>query len=121
MARILVIDDDELVLATIEAILQEQGYEITTAINGGTVVELVQSLDPALVITDILMPGTEGIETIQLVKRAFPELPILAISGASGRYADYLNVAMKLGAAMTLNKPFTRDELCKAVAFCISE
>ena len=69
-----------------------------------------------LVITDLIMPEKEGIETINELRLDFPDIKIIAISGGGNIGADnYLSLAKNLGADMTLSKPFTRDDLTKAV------
>ena len=69
---------------------------------------------PGLVITDLVMPGMEGIETILQLSRERPEVPVLAISGAEPA-SVYLRAATALGAARSLSKPFTVDQLLMAV------
>lgn len=117
MARILLIDDDNLVRMAISAVLEGAGHEVVQAPNGrvGTAAYARSAFD--LVITDILMPEQEGIETIRILRHANPSVKILAISGG-GRIGsqDFLLLAEMLGAAATLKKPFDPDELTARVA-----
>ncbi|MGH6930428.1 MAG: response regulator, partial [Dongiaceae bacterium] len=79
--RLLVIDDDELVRATLVDMLQTAGFEVITAGNGRIGLELLETTSVAAIITDILMPEQEGLETIREARRRYPSIRILAISG----------------------------------------
>lgn len=115
--RVLVIDDDELVLATLVDALRTAGFEVATAANGRIGVDLLETTSVAAVVTDILMPEQEGLETIREIRRRHPRLGILAISGggASGIDTQLLRFARKLGADRALPKPFSASELVSAV------
>jgi DNA-binding NtrC family response regulator len=122
MAKIiLVIDDDAVVRTTIEQILEDAGYEVVTARNGlhGTVA--FHRTQPDLVITDIIMPEQDGIQTITEIRAAKPDAKIIAISGG-GRIgnADFLAMARTLGAIDVIPKPFDSDELLTVVANCLA-
>ncbi len=112
MARIVLIDDDEDVRRTLVRMLETAGHEVHEAADGSSGLELCLEVDPQLVITDILMPEKEGIETIMTLKRDRPALKIIAISGG-GRSGgmDFLDMARSLGADEVLQKPFRRAEL----------
>ena len=112
MARIVLIDDDEDVRRTLVRMLETPGHEVHEAADGSSGLELCLEVDPQLVITDILMPEKEGIETIMTLKRDRPALKIIAISGG-GRSGgmDFLDMARSLGADEVLQKPFRRAEL----------
>jgi DNA-binding NtrC family response regulator len=114
--RILVIDDDQAVRFTLEAILTSAGYEVMLADTGISGMRLYRTAPPDLVITDIIMPDQEGIETIIEIRRKDPGAKIIAISGG-GRYANghFLELAMGLGANAALAKPFDLDELLAVV------
>lgn len=120
MARILVIDDDAMVRATIRDILESQGYSVEEAENGRAGLAKMRKNRADLVVTDIIMPEMEGVEAMLAVREEFPGVKVIAISGG-GRTAnyDFLGVAGKLGANKTLQKPFTRDELLRAVCACL--
>lgn len=116
--HILVIEDDMAVRQTICENLRESGYEITEAADGDEGLKMLSSSEkkPMLVITDIIMPHKEGIETIIAIRKLFPEIKLLAISGGGRtRNMDFLEAAQKLGANMTMPKPIDIDELEKAV------
>lgn len=116
MALILIIDDDATVRATVRKILERAGHEVRDAGDGDRGLTIFREEDVDLVITDIIMPEKEGIETIQELRETDPDLPILAISGG-GRAdpSEPLTDARLLGADETLAKPFDVDELRKTV------
>jgi DNA-binding NarL/FixJ family response regulator len=122
MARILVIDDEELVRLTLRQTLENQDHEVVEAINGSAALKLQRS-DPAdLVITDLLMPEKEGIETIRELKQEFPAVKIIAISGGGPvGNTTYLAMSERFGAEATLLKPFEPADLVKAVERLLAE
>ena len=115
--RILVLDDENEILEMITKMLNEEGYDVITAVNGIEGLKLLnRESNIDLVISDIIMPEKEGIETMREIKRDFPYIKILAISGGGGGGAqDYLNLAKGLGADLALKKPFVKQELLDAV------
>lgn len=116
MARILVIDDEELVRFTLKKALEKAGHEVVEAANGNDGIEVYKQSPVDLVITDIIMPQKEGVETIVELRRDHPDVKIIAISGG-GRTGttDYLELAKEFGARHVLKKPFGRQELLDAV------
>jgi DNA-binding response OmpR family regulator len=117
MARILIIDDDDQVRKMLRLTLNAAGFDVVEAQDGKIAMKLFhQDLTVDLVITDLIMPEKEGIETIIELRRDFPKVPIIAISGG-GRIDpnDYLLLAKKLGAQITLEKPFSRKDIINAV------
>jgi DNA-binding NtrC family response regulator len=116
-ASILLIDDDGSVLATMDAILSSMGYRIVTASDGAVGLRLFRGEPFDLVITDVIMPGTEGIETIREMRCLRPEAKIIAMSGGGlmGRN-DVLRLASRIGAVETLAKPFEAHQLEELVA-----
>jgi CheY-like chemotaxis protein len=115
--KVLVIEDDEAVQKFICKILVSAGHSVVAAGNGKEgLAEIKNNNDVSIVITDLLMPEKEGIETITDIKKLWPHVKILAISG--GGIIDpefYLRNASALGADLTLKKPFTRPELLSAI------
>ena len=105
MAKILVIDDDPQLRRLLGRVLTATGHAVHEAKNGREGIDMFNLTLPALVITDLVMPDTEGIETIRELRRAAPALPILAISGGSN-HPLYLRAATELGATAALAKPF---------------
>lgn len=112
--RILVVDDEQSVGELIKILLTRDGYEVATAENGREGLKQVDILHPDLVITDITMPDMEGIELITILRKQHDDLPIVAMSGnVVGR--SFLKVTEVLGAAATLHKPFSTQELVDVV------
>lgn len=116
MARVLVIDDEELARFTIREILETAGFEVDEAENGRVGIEKQQATPFDLIITDIIMPEKEGVETIIDLKQDFPDLKIIAISGGGRtRNLDFLKLSERFGAGKILSKPFTEGQLLDAV------
>jgi two-component system, chemotaxis family, chemotaxis protein CheY len=122
MAKILVIDDDTIVRNTIVQLLEEDdSYRVLSAEDGVRGMALFRSEQPDLVITDIIMPEQEGIQTITEMRKARPDAKIIAISGG-GRIGntDFLKIAQVLGAMAVIPKPFDLDELMMTVRDCLA-
>ena len=114
--KILIIDDDELVRMTCNNILKKAGYEPITASNGVSGLEKFRKEKPDLVITDILMPDKEGLETITEIRAIRADAKIIAISGGgSTQNMSFLQLAKKLGANGVLKKPVRPETLLSAV------
>ena len=116
MAKILIIDDDDKFRTMLRQLLERNGHEIKEASGGKEGIKLYRENPTDLIITDLIMPGKDGIETIQEFKKDFPDIKIIAISGG-GRLGpqDYLHIAKMLGAQKTLTKPIELPELLKAI------
>lgn len=117
MADIVLIDDDESLRLVMKKILEGDGHTVRDATDGSRGVELVEEFEPDLVITDLIMPEKEGIETIMELRAAFPGVRILAVSG--GGAADPigpLSDAEAFGADGSLPKPFSVDDFTAAVS-----
>ena len=106
--KILVIDDDLLLLRTISRMLAADGHEVLTASEGTRAMTIFHRDNPDLVITDIVMPGQEGLETILTLRRDDTPLKIIAMSGSD---AELLDVARLIGADAVIEKPFRAEEL----------
>lgn len=115
MPRILLIDDDVNLRTMTTMALENAGHQVIEAADGKQGIRLFHEHQPELVITDLIMPDQEGIETIAQLRRAHPGLPIIAISGGLTRSALYLEIATKVGAQCTLAKPFAMAELLGAI------
>ena len=114
MARILLIEDDPGVRTTVERLLSSAGHKVILAADGREGVRLFRANPADLVITDLVMPNQDGIETIAALKREFPNVPIIAISGMTAKQGT-LSAARHLGAVAVLEKPFTNEDLVKVV------
>ena len=116
MARILIIDDDRNILYLLRQILEDAGHDVFEARDGATGLRLVRQARPELVMTDIFMPERDGLEIILALKREFPTIKTVAISGAEEiRGLSYLAMARTFGADQIIRKPFTRHEVLAAV------
>lgn len=118
MPAILVIDDDEQARRVVREALVRAGYDVLEAVDGEEGSRIVREARPALVITDLLMPNKEGLETIQELRRDNRALPIIAMSGGGQRVGpeSILQLASMLGADHVLQKPFALRDLTDAVA-----
>jgi DNA-binding response OmpR family regulator len=114
MAEILVIDDDGDIRSLVTNILDAAGHRTREASNGDDGMALCRARRPMLVITDIVMPEKEGLELIRDLSREMPDVPILAMTGATNP-AVYLRAAALFGAVALLSKPFEPEELLRAV------
>lgn len=114
--RILVIDDDDMVRTFVRRALEGEGYSIAMAANGYEAMVQFRQFKPDCVITDLLMPERDGIETIMEIRRLAPETPIIAITGGMTAMGSvYLKTAERLGADEVLSKPFTIVQLLTTV------
>jgi len=114
--RVLVIDDDQDFRHLALTWFRSCGIEAEGAANGAEGLALQRARPAAVVVTDIFMPEMEGIETIHGLRRQFPDLKIIAMSGRDPRMKfDVFQVARELGAARTFKKPFRFEELVAAV------
>ena len=117
MAKILVLDDELSILLMIKKMLEKAGHEVNMALNGKEGMELFEKDRPDLLITDIIMPEKEGLETIFELRRKYPKLKIIAISGGGRISPDgYLPGAKLLGADMIFQKPLDQKEFLQAVS-----
>lgn len=115
--HILVIDDDNDVRQLICRMISSEGYEALEASNGKEGMKIIRN-EPKieLVITDLIMPEQEGLETIKELKRDYPHIKIMAISGGGKIDAqDYLPIAKGMGADLALSKPFVRQDFMNAI------
>jgi CheY-like chemotaxis protein len=112
-ARILIVDDEDAVRAMLQQTLAEAGYQVHAAGDGREAMRLVAAQPFDLVLTDLVMPEQEGIETIRRLHRDYPALRIVAISGAMD--AVYLKTAELLGAHVALRKPLDAKGLLRTV------
>ena len=121
MAKILVIDDDAIVRITIVQLLEDAGHLVRWAVDGLRGMAVFRGWQPDLVITDIIMPDQEGIQTITEMRAAKRDMKIIAMSGG-GRIGntDFLQIARVLGAMAVVPKPFHPDFLLAVVDNCLS-
>jgi len=116
MARILIIDDEPQIRSMLKLMLERDGYEVIEAPDGVEGIKVYRQNPADLIITDLIMPNKDGIGMIIELKKEFPDVMIIAMSGGGLNKPDgYLKGAKKLGAACTLTKPIDREEMLKAV------
>jgi CheY-like chemotaxis protein len=115
--HLLVVDDNEDMRQSMKRLLERFGYEVRIASNGTEALEVQRSANAEVLITDIFMPDTDGLETINQFRATFPDVRIIAMSGggASIREADYLSTATVVGADAVLRKPFSMESLLEAL------
>jgi len=126
MTRILIVDDDPLILGAMRLWLEARGYEVDTADGAETGLRALDAGKFDLMIVDIFMPHMRGFESVRVFHRQEPLVPLIAISGyvfAEQRAPapDFLRMALDLGATRCLRKPFTPAILLAAIDACLAE
>ena len=111
--KVLVIDDEKVVLDSVNKILADEGYDVETNLSGREGLKEALNSDYDIVLTDIMMPDIGGMKVLRDIKRKKPSLPVVMITGYASVKSSVQ--AMKLGAADYVEKPFTPDQLIKAV------
>lgn len=116
-STLLIVDDESLVRFALGAVAERLGYAWLEAADGRQAEEILNDRrDVGLVITDIVMPNQEGVETIANIRRRWPSIKVIAISGGGRlRSGDFLTVARQVGAHSVIRKPFTADDFIRAV------
>lgn len=122
MARILIMEDDKQVCSVFKRTMEDGGHQVQVASDGKTGARMYEKEPADLIIMDIIMPEQEGLETIMNLRRDFPDVKIIAISGG-GRISagDYLKIAHNLGAVVTIEKPIDPQYLLDTVNKIIEE
>lgn len=114
--KILIAEDEKEIANGIKTLLEQKGHDVFVATDGHEALAFVNQNQTDVIITDIIMPEMDGIELIIKIRKQFPEIKIIAISGG-GRISaeDHLESAHKLGAFITLKKPFSFHQLMMAL------
>jgi len=116
LAKILLVDDDPLVRAALADELEEAGYDVVAAPNGIDGLAALEREPFGLVVLDLLMPERDGFETMRDIRKNWPAVPVLAISGGDKTgWTDLLRMASHLGADDTLAKPFSSSDFLSRV------
>ena len=117
MAHILIIDDDTSILNLLRMILEKAGYAVLAASNATEGLAHYRTFPADLIITDLIMPGKEGLMMIADLVEEYPEVKVIAMSGGSKKVGphDYLATAKDFGACSILPKPFEPNDLLRAV------
>jgi CheY-like chemotaxis protein len=120
MTTILVVDDEELARFTVREILEEGGHSVLEASGADEALRLLGDGPVDVLVTDIIMPGKDGIALVAEVRRTHPGIKVVAISGG-GRSTrlDFLTVAKAYGADQVLAKPFGGEQLLAAITACL--
>lgn len=115
MATILLIEDDEKFSSALVRLLALKGHQVTTAGNGAEGIKRYRENPTDVILTDIFMPDEDGLGAILTLRGEDPGVRIIAMSGSSSCYPNWLKVAARLGARRTLEKPFTLRQLTAAI------
>ena len=108
--KILIIEDDELIIKILKFILNKEGYQLSVVMDGLSAVEQIHSINPDVVITDLMLPSKSGLDVIRFVKENFEKTPIIVLSSL-GEEEHSVSEAFKLGADDFIAKPFNPNEL----------
>jgi CheY-like chemotaxis protein len=119
-ATILVVDDDEAMRDLLRRMLERAGFTVVTAIHGRDALERFRSQQIDAVVTDMVMPEMDGIELIRALLAERLRLPIIAVSGVD-EWANYLRMAIDLGAKVAMQKPVRAGELARTVRQILSQ
>ena len=125
MTRVMIIDDEEDIRIVLKEVFVRAGFDVVVAGSGDEGLNMLREQGADLVVTDIIMPGSDGAETAHDIRMNFPMTKIIAMSGGGNigqlnyepdaiATAAYLASAAAIGADMTITKPFDREELLKA-------
>lgn len=114
--KILLVDDDDGLRMALRRVMEREGYAVVEAGNGKQALEQLQGTEVSLVITDLIMPDSEGLELIFALHQTHPNLPVIAMSGG-GHWAPefHLDLARRVGAGHVFSKPFAVEDLLRKV------
>jgi len=126
MTRVLIVDDDPMICAAIEIYLERHGFDETVADGGEPGLRALEDTGFDLMLVDIFMPHMRGFESIRIFHERAPTVPLVAMSGYAfanldSPAPDFLRMALELGAARCLRKPFTPGALLAVVNECLAE
>ena len=132
MSKILVIDDEEDVRVVLKKVLERAGYDVCVAADGKEGLQVLEEQGVDLVITDVIMPGIDGVATVQKIREKYLNTRIIVISGGgnvapleyephAAATTAYLASAKNAGADRTMTKPFDRQELIDVIKQLMSE
>ena len=114
--KVLLVEDDPMILQALKVALERDHLDVVTASNGNEALEHLSTQKIDVVVTDIIMPDKEGIETIATIKRDYADIKIIAMSsGGRSGLPDLLEMAKKIGANAVLKKPFKSTELLEKI------
>lgn len=113
--KIYLVDDDDTLRDGLEEILRRAGHEVRATANGVKTEQLLRDWPVDVVVCDLLMPDSEGFEVLRAVQRSTPGAKFIMISGATGEFSQFLELAPMLGADAVLQKPFAADDLLATI------
>lgn len=108
--KILIVEDDELMIKILQFVLKKEGYQLTVAKDGLNAIERIPIIEPDMVLTDVMLPYKSGLEVVNYIKENFPNMPVIVLS-ALGEEERTVVEAFKLGADDFVAKPFNPNEL----------
>lgn len=108
--KILIVEDDELMIKILQFVLKKEGYQLTIAKDGLSAIERIPLIEPDMVLTDVMLPYKSGLEVINFIKDKYPAMPVIVLS-ALGEEERTVVEAFKLGADDFVAKPFNPNEL----------
>jgi CheY-like chemotaxis protein len=122
MSKILILDDEASILLMLKKMLERAGHEVEIALNGSDGLELFKKNKPDLLITDIIMPHKDGLEVVLELRKKYPDLKIIAISGGGRIHPEgYLPSAKHFGADLIFQKPLVQKEFLQAVSLLLNK
>lgn len=110
LKKILIVEDDELMIKILQFVLKKEGYQLTIAKDGLNAIERIPVIEPDMVLTDVMLPYKSGLEVINFIKDKYPAIPVIVLS-ALGEEERTVVEAFKLGADDFVAKPFNPNEL----------
>ncbi len=121
MAHILIVDDDSDIKELMEFFLQKKGHEVTTACDGNNALEILETIKPDLIVMDMLMPGMDGIRTIEELNKnqAIRDIPVIMVSGARDEM-DLMKGLLERPIKY-IEKPFSHDKLLTIIEQMLNE
>jgi two-component system nitrogen regulation response regulator NtrX len=120
--HILIVDDDAQIRSLLRTVLEAEGYAVRHAADGAEAAGLIADDAPDLVVTDIFMPEADGFEVLAVIKKSYPDIPVIVVSGSQVTpNVDFLHLAGRLGAHSILHKPFRPRELIAAVERALAD
>lgn len=111
--KILVVDDESIVLDSCRRVLGAEGFEVSAVISADEAIKTIANEKPSLLLIDVKMPGRDGMYLMREVKERWPDIPVIVMSGYATR--ETIAEAAEIGAASFIAKPFTPEELLKTV------
>ena len=108
--RVLIVEDDEMVIKLLQFILEKEGFELIIARDGNEGADAVKTANPDLILMDIMLPYKSGLEVISLAKKELNEVPIIVLSSL-GQVEQTIDAAVRLGVSEVIAKPFMVDDL----------